>query len=279
MTLSKMGIDINGVDIIAVGEYENYRGEIARQKPEPGTELYSDTRIVLEAGFPSPVDYMPYQFFYGLGLNAKRSPAWEMQARKLMAPFDATLIRHLSRADYLDLQYMLGFTDFDQVARFLELFGFEPKHEVEGIDEALIWSALLPTFHFWAGNPEYVEKMLRYIFGYEFRIRENVSAEYAIPDSLQYRLGSGSEQLGHGTILGAAFEECDSCYQVTIKGVEPDDISSFLPGKDGSRKLDATLATCMPGNLQYRVKIEPTRRTFELGSPANRSYLGYATYI
>ena len=56
--LAKMGIDIDTVDILAVGEYENYRGEIQTQSPKPGAAITDDTRIVLKVGYPSAVDYL-----------------------------------------------------------------------------------------------------------------------------------------------------------------------------------------------------------------------------
>ena len=64
--LSRLGVPHEQIDILAVGEYQNYRGEILRQEPEAGEDVRHDTRIVLDVGFYSAVDQMPYQFFSGL---------------------------------------------------------------------------------------------------------------------------------------------------------------------------------------------------------------------
>jgi len=108
IALLRLGVDINNVDILAVGEYENYRGEVRSQHPEPGTELQMDTRISLEVGCLSAVDQMPYQFFYGLGSAAGAGRAWEAAARRLMAPFDAALVRSQGLARYHTLKLTYG---------------------------------------------------------------------------------------------------------------------------------------------------------------------------
>ena len=68
------------IDILAVGEYQNYRGEILRQEPEAGEDVRYDTRIKLEVGFYSAVDQMPYQFFYGMHGITESTGEWEDKA-------------------------------------------------------------------------------------------------------------------------------------------------------------------------------------------------------
>ena len=278
MNLVQLGVDIGRIRLLADGEQENYKGEIHEQEPAPGTPITPTTEIVLKVGFPSAIDQMPYQFFYGLFTNSARTSEWEMRSRELMAAFDAELIRHLAVASYQEKKYTLSFVDMDHLARFLSLFAFDVRQYSRDVKEALIWSALFPTFHYWAGNPRYVEKALSLIFGYEFRIKENVAREYEIPEPLRYKLGSASDRLGRGTILGRSFTERDSCYEVIMRGVAPDDVKRFLPGQPGRKKLEEVLSICMPGDLEYRLKIRPKRSQFRLGQKEKRSYLGYATY-
>lgn len=277
MNLIQLGVSLDRIRLLAAGEQENYRGEIHEQEPVPGTPLTATTEVVLKVGFPSAIDQMPYQFFYGLFSNSARTSEWEYRSRELMAPFDAELLRYLAMANYQEKKYTLSFVDMDHLARFLSLFAFDVRHHSRDVKEALIWSALFPTFHYWAGNPRYVEKALGLVFGYEFHIKENIAREYQIPEALQYRLGSSNDRLGRGSVLGRSFTERDSCYEVIMLGVEPDDIKRFLPGKTGRKKLEEVLSICMPGDLECRLKIRPKRSRFRLGPEEKRSYLGYAT--
>ncbi len=75
--LMKMGLDITQVDILAIGEFENYKGEVLEQEPAPGRVITAETTVRLKVGYPSAVDFMPYQFFYGLTGSGARSSDWE----------------------------------------------------------------------------------------------------------------------------------------------------------------------------------------------------------
>ena len=276
--LKQMGIEIRNVDILAVGEFENYRGEVRQQKPGPGTELGDNTKIMLEVGCVSAVDYLPYQMFYGLQGVTPRTGAWEEKARHLMAPFDAAVIRHDGLARYDRLRYAFGVVDIDHLLRYLELFGFEPFSPTDDVDEILFWVSVMPRFHRWAGNPRMIEKVLRRIFGYDFRMVENVSTEHVIPDQIQSRLGKSSS-IGHDFLVGRSFKECDSAYELHIRGVSPANVRRLLPGQPQRRKLEWMLSTCMPNNMACRVKITVDGSGFVLGRNRENRYLGYSSFV
>ena len=189
-TLTKLGLDLNKVDLIAIGEFENYKGEILHQDPEPGTPLGGDIKITLHVGFPSAVDSMPYQFFYGLHGITPSTGSWEDASRRLLAPFDASVIRHEAIAEFESLKSSFGFIDFAHLKRFLELFSFHSEDSVTELDEMLVWSAVFPGFHLWAGNADMVCRVFTALFGYDFEIIENVRLENEIPADCRYQLGS-----------------------------------------------------------------------------------------
>jgi len=70
--LMKAGVDIHRINLIAEGKYENYRGEVHYQEPAAGSVITDNTKIILRIGSTSAVDFMPYQFFYGMGGNVSR---------------------------------------------------------------------------------------------------------------------------------------------------------------------------------------------------------------
>jgi hypothetical protein len=277
--LTKMGVDIDRISILAVGKYENYKGEIRRQEPSPGTDLKKDTRIALEVGCPSAIDHMPYQFFYGLQGKKPRGGDWELQARHLMAPYDAAVVRHEAATRYQALQFSFGVTDPDHLLRFLGLFDFDSDNGDFGLDDAVVWSSVMPSFHLWSGNPDKVAEILQLLFGVRFRIVENVRSEFEIPEEIRYHLGSKSGRLGRESIIGRSFSECDSTCQVIISGITRQEIADFVPGGPKRKKLEWVLGICMPNDLEYRISFEVENRATVIGKKDEGAYLGYATHI
>jgi len=274
-TLYQLGIDLARVNLLAVGRYENYRGEIRKQSPEPGTPLTDNTQITLEAGVSSAVDFMPYQFFYGLDSGVDRGSEWEDRARELMAPFDAAYLCREAVARQQSVRYSFGTSEPDHITRFLSLFdlSFDARRWLES--EVSLWSVLMPSYHLWAGNPDAVALVLRLHFGYDFEIVENVRATFPIPGRLRCRLGSPSAVLGQDALLGRSFTEFDSSYEVVVEGVPPADVVRLLPGGDLRRKIEWVLEICMPSNLDYQIKVQSEGRQTRLGDKDHTVILGF----
>ena len=274
--LMQLGVDIHRIDLMAEGEYENYRGEIHRQKPKPGTPLTAETRIALHVGYPSAVDMMPYQFFYGFEGISNRGHGWDAEARALLAPFDGSVIRYHSLCRGELLKFVGGVAEMAHIRRFLGLLGFSLPPEAD-LREALLWAAFMPTFNFWAGNPVLVPKVLELLFGYSCRIVENAPAVHAIPDSLQSRLGGAEGRLGRSLVLGRTFRDCDSAYEIHFSGVPAEDVRELRPGRPKRRKLEWVLGVCMPSNLLYRMRFHVEHGEMRLGH--KNSFLGYAAHL
>jgi hypothetical protein len=274
--LTCLGVPLRNIYIRAVGIYENYRGEIRAQEPEAGAAVTPDTRISLEIGSSSAVDFMPYQFFYGLHGVRSTGSTWEENARSLMAPFDAAVIRYGAAMQSQALKYELGITDTGHLSRFMGLFEYDTVDESFGIDDIVLWASILPFLYEWGGNPRVVAGVLNRLFKYDFRIEENVRSSTPIPGHLRYSLGSKTARLGKETIIGSSFEESDSTYEIMISGVPADEIIRLLPGGKTRRRIERLLQFCMPGDLDYRIKIKVDRKAARRS--ANR-YLGYSTYL
>jgi len=277
--LMKLGIDIHRVSIRAVGEHRNYLGEILSQQPAAGKPVDEATPVVLEVGFASAVDWLPHQFFYGWHSPQAGAREWEENARNLMAPFDGSVIRYGAVAMYEQLEYSLSLVNVDYLLRYLKLYNFSLPEKPEDVREPLVWAAIMPGFHRWAGNPEAVAQVLHLLFGYSFRFTENVTADYDIPETLQCRLGNRNNRLGDDFIVGRRFSECDSSYELLIGGVTPEEVAQLLPGKKKRRKLEWVLAVCMPTNLDCRIRIKVDHSAARLASSHGHSYLGMSTHI
>ncbi|RKX26922.1 MAG: hypothetical protein DRP45_02315 [Candidatus Zixiibacteriota bacterium] len=274
-TLYQLGTDLAHVNLLAVGPYENYRGEIRKQSPDPGTPLTGNTQIVLEVGVSSAVDFMPYQFFYGLDAGVDRGSEWEDRARELMSPFDAAYLCREAVARQQSVRYSFGTNEPEHITKFLNLFdlSFDARQWLES--EVSLWSVLMPSYHLWAGNPDAVALVLKLHFGYDFEIVENVPATFPIPGRLQCRLGSPSAALGQYALLGGSFTEFDSSYEVVVEGAPPADIVRLLPNGDLRRKIEWVLDICMPSNLDYQIKVQSGDRQTRLGDKDQTVILGF----
>ncbi len=278
-TLIRIGVDLDRVEILAVGESENYKGEILYQEPAPGRVITEESRIVLHVGFPSAVDQMPYQFFYGLQTNVARSREWEMQSRELMAPFDAAVIRYTSVARNLILKYNLGVVEYEHLVRFLKLFDYDVFQSGDEMREALLWAALFPSFHYWSANPELMSHFLELLFEKEFRIIENHRAEFAIPANIRYALGAISGRLGKETILGKSFYESDSTYQIEVRNISAAEMRDWMPKGRKRKKLETVLDICMPGYLSRLIKLVSSDKRVHIGTKRCQSFLGFSSQI
>jgi len=276
--LRKLGINPRSIEILAVGRYENYKGEIRAQKPSPGTVLTPKDKIVLEVGCSSAIDLMPYQFFYGLAGITDRASDWEDNARHLMAPFDAAYVRYMGISSYEIMKYNFNFIDNNYLFKYLELYDFSGI-DISDPSMAIRWLAIMPTFHIWAGNAERVSKILTFLFGFDFNINESLPACQNIPKELRYTLGSNKCRLGYEAIVGRSFTECETAYEVVISGIALDKVVELLPGKPMRRKIEAVLDYCMPGNLDYKFKIRAARDNFGQEPTEIKRYLGYNSFI
>ncbi len=274
--LDSLGIPLADIRLRAEGEYENYRGEIRAQDPAPGTPIAPGTTVTLNVGCFSAVDFFPYQFFYGLQGIRETDGSWETDARSILAPFDAATIRYAAAMRMQTLRYDFGVADGGHLRRFMELFEFRPGEEARDSAKDAFLAAILPSLHLWGGNPEAVTVVLKRLFGYDVRLKENVKAETPIPEDIRCRLGSKGARLGIETVIGASFEECDSRYVVEFVGVPPAKIRDFLPGGRTRRGAEAFLDYCMPGELDREIAVTVGRR--EARRSAER-YLGYSTYL
>lgn len=277
-TLARMGVDLTQVDLIAIGTHENYRGEVHNQEPARGTALGPQTQIRLRIGASSAVDYMPYQFFYGLHGVTRRVEKWEDKARAFMAPFDAALIRYTAKCHQEALKYGSGLAERRQIIRFLKLFEFEVDAYLPE-NELLILASLLPQYQYWSGNPEFLVQVLSLMLPFSFEVTENVRNRYDIPADIQTRVGTANTRLGKETVLGRSFVEGDSTYRVTVSGVSPERAAELVPGRPLRKKLEWLLERCMPSHSDYQIEIQVDRNAARLGKESPSARLGYSVYV
>ncbi|MBD3258805.1 hypothetical protein GF377_10255 [candidate division GN15 bacterium] len=277
--LARLGVDLNRIEILAAGEYENYKGEIRSQTPEPGEPIGPDTQVALEVGFPSAVDQMPYQFFYGLEHRADVGREWERRSRELMAPFDAAVIRYEGMVEQQSLRLALSHFDKLQIDRLLKVFGLPPLRIELDERELMLLVSLLPRYNEWAGNAEQLTEVLGTFFGFKCRVIENIPRRYDTPQRLWYRLGDRGAGLGRETLVGSSFTESDSACLLVIYDLEPDRVQQLLPGKPLRGKLDWFLRLSMPGLVLCDVRLRPRETGITLGGKPRPTYLGLASCL
>ncbi len=279
-TLTRLSIDINDIYLVAVGRYQNFRGEVQAQSPPAGTEITKKTEIRLEVGFSSAVDQLPYQFFFGFGSAlAERSDDWELRARALMCPFDSSVIRTLADCQLKDLTFGFGLQREDHIRRFLGLFGIDSSQIGDDFEELLLWRNLMPYFHEWAGNAEALCSLLGQITGYECEIVENLPATSTIHSSMRIKLGSQSTTLGRDCVLGGSFEDIDTGYTLRIKNVDSDRVRDLLPGGSLRKRVERILAFCSPANTECTIEVTGRLQYEAIGKDGGVCYLGHTSFV
>ena len=183
-----------------------------------------------------------------------------------MAPFDAATIRYAAAMRMQALRYDFGITDGGHIRRFMELFEYRPGDEAQGAGKITFLAAILPSLHLWGGNPSAVTVVLKRLFGYDVRLKENVKASTPIPEDIRYRLGSKAARLGSETVIGRSFEECDSRYEVEFVGVPPGEIRDLLPGGRTRRRIEAFLDFCTPGDMDRTIAVKVEKPAARAGS-------------
>jgi len=269
-------VPLQNIYIKCVGVYENYRGEIRNQEPEAGTDINYNTQISLEVGSSSAVDFLPYQFFYGLQGLRNSDNTWEENARCLMSPFDAAAIRYEAATRFHSLGYEFGIIDDDHLKRYLDLFEYTVDDDSFSIDDIMLLVSTLPSLNEWGGNPETITRILSRLFKYKIQIIENVISSTPIPEQLQYKLGAKTGRLGYETIVGRSFEEFDSTYELVFYDVSPDEVHDLLPGGKMRRRIDRFLSYCMPGDYDYYYTIKVNKTAVKAKTS---TYLGYSSFL
>jgi len=279
LTLKQCGVEWENVRLLAAGTFENYKGEIVKQKPEPDTELTPNTQITLWIGFTSLFDILPYQLFFGAKEWHRDTASLEKRAREFLACFDSFFIRILTQLRYLQLVYDLVIIEKHFCQHFLESFGFPADDWEEG--EILQWMNFLPTFHLWAGTKKGTEKILSTFLHAQIKIEENIQADDKLPQELRSHLGDNLCRLGENWLLGSRFSECDSAYRINVGPISVEQIKEFLPNKRKRRKMERILALSTPGQLRYKIslKLRQEEKRFALGMDSKNSSLGYSAYL
>ena len=278
-TLMKLGVNTDRIDLLAVGLFESYKGGIVYQEPDPGKPVGPDTQITLHVNCLSAVDHTAYQFFYGLEGGRDRGDEWETNAREFMAPFDSAMIRFQALARHEAHKFNLGMVDRNFLFRFLELFDFRPTGAAPDMRELLFWVSVLPSAHRWAGNAHGVAAVLTHLLGCPVEITESMPNRFELPEDCRSPLGSTNAGLGRDLVLGRAFTEQDSTYEVVVEGVPPERLPAFLPGKPDREKLEWLLSVCMPSHLEYRIRVVTSTRRHRIGRAERAFHLGYGSYV
>jgi hypothetical protein len=254
-TLMKLGVDPSNISLLAVGLFDSYKGGILYQEPDPGKPLSRTTAVTLHVGCLSAVDHTA-----------------------LMAPFDSAFIRFEALARHESHKFNLGIVDRRFLLKFLELFDFQPTGAPD-LAELMFWVSVLPAAHLWAGNGRGVAAVLTHLLRCPVEINESVPNRFELPPECRSPLGSAAAGLGTGFVLGRAFTEQDSTYEVVVEDVPAERLASFLPGKPDRLKLEWLLGVCMPSHLEYRILVVPCTRVHPIGRKGGAFNLGYGSFV
>lgn len=279
LLLKRSGVSPERVRLLLRGEFESYKGEIAKHLPSAKTEMDPSTLVQLDLASPSMVDQLPPSLFFDPAKKQVDFEKIELRARELFSPFDSAMAKLKASLEYIILVYKFIFTEPLFSKRFINTFNFPDKEWSP--EELFFWMLLLPGFHQWAGTKTGTEKVLSIFLETKVRIKENQIGKNELPRELQSSLGGCGSRLGRDWSLGNHFTECDSSLKVIIGPVSVSKVKDFLPSGIRRKKLDLILDNCVPGQLRWSVtlKIKDKERSFSLGEQSPNCVLGYSTYL
>jgi predicted component of type VI protein secretion system len=195
-----------------------------------------------------------------------------------MAPFDAAVMHAEAIAVLVPLAYNFSILSEHHLTRYLQLFDQSAVGESD-LNALRVWAESMPGFYHWGGNPRFVERFLQALFGFRFTIQENVESRHETPEALRWKLGKNQNMLGHESVLGKSFSECDTALEVTVHDVPPNQVADLLPNHTLRRKVDEVLSICLPAGMSCRVRVASLPTAGRLAGANRLNRLGYTARL
>ena len=249
--LERLGVDAERVVLRSAGAGW-IPGTVVAQEPAAGTELGSQTRVVLEVAGTGSLESLPFAL--------REDSDAEMRADAIFALFDNPLLK---------LRFAVR-----QGGGFLELRPDEPATSLRWIEGIFRispnpwpkrrWYAvarLLPVLHRVAGRAEGIPLALRLVFGLPVVGVRIVSGLVSIPVENRTRLGEANGRLSTDATIGVGLR-ATTAIEVEIGPVSLDVHREHLGAGERAQR-EAVYKLVLPAHLHGAV-----RERWTVGSPA-----------
>jgi hypothetical protein len=275
ISLRTMGFPDRDIFIYPEGEFENFKGEILRQKPEAGEMVYPGDKILIVAAVAGISELMPDLFtdhndnIFDDEFNARQG------TRRLFAIFDSIFIKMLCRLEWIRDIYA-GIYPSELLIDHLSELLVMPERDMQKVPKEVL-GYVLPRLYGYLATEGALKIYLQTIMGLSCACSAADSQWFPIPEQARCSLGK-SGHLGEGYYLGDKFKGTSPQLNINLTVENMADIEKIIPGGMEHELLGKIMRLNLPGQTEgYKIDIEPQgeKLKFENG----KAYLGYSTVL
>ncbi|NLI15098.1 MAG: hypothetical protein GX409_02305 [candidate division Zixibacteria bacterium] len=273
--LRMMGFPDRDIFIYPEGEFENFKGEIIKQKPEAGELVYPGDKIFIVAAVTGISELMPDLFtdhiddLFEDDFNARQG------ARRLFAIFDSIVLKMQCRLEWIRDIYA-GIYQSESLIEYLSKLSAMPEQDLPKIPEQAL-GYILPRLYGYLATEQALQVYLKTVMGLSCDCSTADSQWFPMPERARCALGRKG-RLGEDYYIGDRFKGIYPSLNVDLAIDKLTDIKKIIPGGTDSELLISILRVCMPAQAEnYTLNIKPhgDKLIFESGD----AYLGYNTIL
>ena len=273
--LRRLGFPDRDIFIYPQGEFNEFKGEVLGQQPEPGDMISSGNRITLIVAMPGICDAMPDLYtdhsedFFTEDFNDRTG------TRRFFSIFDSALLKMICRLEwirdiYAGAHYSAGLGDY-----MGSIFSI-PKKELQEIDPEIL-GFLLPRLYRYLGIEGAMSVLIETLVGIKTSILLGNDQNFLLPQNVGGQLGK-KWRLGMDMYLGERFKGENPALNIQLEIDDCESVPEIIPGSEGHRLLREILNIMLPYYAeQYRIVIKPDKTNMHFENDA--SHLGYSTVL
>jgi hypothetical protein len=275
LCLRMMGFPDRDIFIYPEGEFENFKGEILRQKPEAGEIVYPGDKILIVAAVAGISELMP-DLFTDHNDNILEDEFNARQGtRRLFAIFDSIFIKMLCRLEWIRDIYA-GIYPSELLIDHLSALFVMPERSMEKIPKEVL-GFVLPRLYGYLATEGALRIYLQTIMGLSCGCTPADLQWFPIPEQARCILGRNG-QLGEDYYLGDKFKGASPSLNINLAVENLADIKKIIPGGRDNELLAKILQLNLPDQTEsYCIEIKP--RGEKLKFENGKAYLGYNTVL
>jgi hypothetical protein len=275
VALRSNGFPDRDLFIYPQGEFDNFKGEILDQRPDPGDIVSSGHRVILVAAVRGICELMPDLFtdhredFFQEEFNPRGG------AKRLFSVFDSAFLKMLCRLEWIRDIYA-GIYSSDEMADYIGVLLRLPERQMSQIPREVL-GFVLPRLYRYLGTEEAMRLYIETVMGIKSDAKAAGWQVFPLPGDRRNSLG-GKGQLGTDFLLGDNFKSAKPALDIHLLLEDLAAVRSVIPGSEGSRLLRKMLEFTIPNEIErYSVSLHPNPDNVSFESGA--SFLGYSTVL
>ncbi|HBC46670.1 MAG TPA: hypothetical protein DEO84_08370 [candidate division Zixibacteria bacterium] len=273
--LRSMGFPDRSLFIYPEGEFNNFKGEIIDQKPDPGEMVVSGDRIVLIAAVPGLCELLPDLFtdHHESYFDEDISPRGATE--RLFAIFDSAFLKMHCRLEWVRDIYA-GIHPSDQIINYIGSLLDLPERKLDQIPSE-ITGFMLPALYGYLGTDSALAAYISAVTGIKAEAIRGDIQKFPIPDKLKNSLGQKAI-LGADLFLGDEFKGAVPEMDLELDIDDLDTVERVIPKGRQHSLLMEILGLAMPSCSEI-VGLQSRPDSTQINFESGKSYLGYSSVL